>query len=95
MSKKKRTKEEKINAQNRRIAFLENSVQSVPVYNIQYSQQITPNTIPAPHLPIHSYTYVTRDMRQTFVIMAFLLACNIVLYVLQVTHVLDIPFLGN
>lgn len=94
MSKKKRTKEEKMKAQNRRIAPLESTEFQAPVYSIQHDSSHTFRKTIISQTSTQSHAYVIHDMRQTLAVVSILLGLNFLLFVLQMSNILRLPFLG-
>lgn len=89
MSKKRRTKKEKIIAQVRR--------ESQPqfTYSLNTSlpekQEVIQTTLVSPK-NTHDYSYVLKDVKKTILITACILAFNTIVYFVLQSHIVSIPF---
>jgi hypothetical protein len=92
MSKKRKTKKEKVKAQ--KITPI-NSLDTTPVYSFNSHSQlgktsyetVTPKSL-------HDYTYVLRDTRQTLFITSLLIFLSFSFYFVLHGNILNISFLG-
>lgn len=94
MSKKRRTKAEKVKSAQK-VSLLHSS--SVPTYSFvsqgPLKEQVkTPQALSSK--PIYSYSYVLSDMRQTFVITSILVACAGTLYFLIQNQIIRLSIFG-
>ncbi|OIP58121.1 MAG: hypothetical protein COX79_00235 [Candidatus Levybacteria bacterium CG_4_10_14_0_2_um_filter_36_16] len=95
MSKKRRTKREKIQASLRReIQFTKSGTYSftLPSSNTPVATTISSN-LPRP-VNVRTYTHVVTDVRKTLITTSALLILNYALSILVQNHILRIPYLG-
>jgi len=74
MSKKRKTRHQKIMAATRR-SVLENTIEILPAAPIEQSASIYPSNLKA-------YSYVYQDVRKTLLIIVIIAALNIVLFLI-------------
>lgn len=94
MSKKRRTREEKMKAENKRITSYTHSHSQIPIYSYPKNFSINMSPQGNPRVTAHSYAYVMQDMRKTTIVVSVLFGLNVLLFVLQFNHILKLPFLG-
>src|SRR4051812_26734118 len=97
MSKKRKTREQKIASSQRREQLF-SQISSQPSSSVTYTLPTsitTPlRTIPAHHSThsSHDYSYVTHDMRNTFYVTSALLLLNVVIYFLMKMNIIHLTF---
>lgn len=91
MSKKRRTKKEKLIAQERRES------QPTFTYSLNTSFPEKTETIKPTHSVeknTHNYSYVLTDVRKTIIVIASILTVNTILYFVMQSNIVSIPFIG-
>lgn len=97
MSKKRKTRKEKMRATVRQSSH---SLENAPVYTItpDITARVSKPTQPEQFIPTQTeqaaYAYVMHDARQTFTITTLLLASSIAFYFLIQNHIINLSFLG-
>jgi hypothetical protein len=93
MSKKRRTKKEKIRASERHEPLNTVSLPEIKETLSVIEKKEKPQEAPQSH-PSHNYSYVVHDARNTLFITFILIFLNIVLYFILKTKIVMIPGVG-
>ena len=83
--KQRKTLEEKIKTQQRH-------QHSAVTYTLDSTQTISKNITPILSESKNTYAYVARDLRKTFLISLFLVAFEVLLFLLLKQHMVKFPF---
>ncbi len=93
MSKKRKTKKEKVLTETRKHTVSSSEVSSIPTYSFSSSSVKEQNTL-EPHLHRTVHSYVIKDIRHTLIITSLLFGSSVVLFVLIQSHIIRLANFG-